>query len=104
MSDDADRRHLRPDETRLVGAPEGAGPRGFDIEAIERINFLVDNVLREIARVDDGWTVVLQDPGDGRFWVRSMLEGYMHGGGYPELRAISAEEARGIIDLGTSQN
>ena len=101
-SEEATRHRLRPEETRLVGAPDGPGPRELDIPAIERINFLRANVLREIARVDQGWTFVLQDPGDGRFWLLSRLEGHTQGGGYPEWKTISADEAGRIVASGGS--
>lgn len=104
MSGEIEKHRLRPEETRLVGATDGPGRREFDIPAIERINFLWENVLREIARIDQGWTIVLQDPGDGRFWLLSRLEGETQGGGYPELKTISPDEARRIIASGSSES
>lgn len=61
----------------------------------ERINFLIENVLEEIAIHPEygGWETLYRDPDDGRYWEKVYEQGEMHGGGPPSLRYIGDNEA-----------
>jgi immunity protein 27 of polymorphic toxin system len=83
---------LRSDETWLVGAWKAKEGRLQADDVARRINFLVARVLRKRAASPDGWTVLYQDPGDGRFWELTYPQGEMQGGGPPELRVIAPQE------------
>jgi Immunity protein 27 len=84
---------LRADETRLVGTWKVQQGRTVADEVARRIDFLAANVLKKRASSPDGWTILYQDPGDGRFWELAYPQSGLHGGGPPELHAISQEEA-----------
>jgi hypothetical protein len=83
---------LRSDETRLVGTWNVQQGRVQADDVARRIDFLVANVLRKRTASADGWTVLYQDPGDGRFWELTYPQAEMHGGGPPELREIAPQE------------
>jgi hypothetical protein len=83
---------LRSDETRLVGTWKVQDGRLQADDVARRINSLVANVLRKRAASPDGWTVLYQDPGDGRFWELTYPQSEMDGGGPPELREIASQE------------
>lgn len=87
---------LQPQETDLVGRWISIGPTVRADEACRRIEWLVKDVLEEVAVSPQwgAWETLFRDPEDGRFWERTYPEGHMHGGGPPRLTCISPEEAR----------
>jgi hypothetical protein len=82
---------LRPDEHELNG--EG------DTAAQSRIHQLVSQLLRRVSSTDSGWSVLFQDPQDGRYWELTHPRSEMHGGGPPRLAEISYEAARQRYDI-----
>jgi hypothetical protein len=60
-----------------------------------RIESLLENYLKLVARNSSGWDALFSDPNDGRFWELTFPFSEMQGGGPPCLTAISLEEARG---------
>ena len=41
-----------------------------------------------------GWDVLFRDPTDGRLWELIYPQSEPHGGGPPQLRCLTADEAR----------
>lgn len=88
--------YLRPSETTLVGNwIERAGKVVGD-EACNRVNWLVERVLEEVAvsSQSGGWDTLYRDPADGRYWERTYPHSEWHGGGPPTLACISEEAAK----------
>jgi hypothetical protein len=42
----------------------------------------------------NGWNALYRDPNDCRYWELTYPEGELHGGGPPQLRCLTADEAR----------
>jgi hypothetical protein len=63
--------------------------------ACKRIEWLVDNDLRQIAFSPQwgAWETLFKDLSDGRFWERTYPNSQMHGGGPPTLKVIKEKEA-----------
>ena len=85
---------LLPQEVSLVGDWISQGGRPNADETCQRIEWLVENRLRKLARDESGWYVLYEDPVDGRLWEHSYPKGDMHGGGPPALTVITLESAR----------
>lgn len=85
---------LEPWETQLVGEWTFQGSHVTGNAAADRINALVAGWLRKEGSTDGGWTVLYQDPNDGRFWELTYPHGDWHGGGPPTLTHISDATAR----------
>jgi hypothetical protein len=84
---------LQPEETLLVGKWIFRRSGTIGDETTRRIHDLVERELIRLAADESGWITLYRDPGDGRLWERSFPEGYMHGGGPPQLRCITSAEA-----------
>jgi hypothetical protein len=85
---------LEPNETELIGkwiVEKGKIRRD---ETCERVEKLVAEYLREIARDSSGWEMLYQDPEDRRYWEFTYPQSHMHGGGPPALKCLSREEAK----------
>jgi len=82
---------LQPDEMVLTGAWILDGSTVVGDEVSRRIEWLVDSRLDQLATT--GWETLYRDPRDGRLWERTYPKSEMHGGGPPELRALSPEDA-----------
>jgi hypothetical protein len=63
-------------------------------ETAKRIQHLVSCHLREIGRDASGWDALYRDPDDGRLWELTYPDSEAHGGGPPQLRTMTAEEAK----------
>ena len=59
----------------------------------QRIDWLVAEILVRVGATDDGWTVLFEDPHDGRRWELSYPNSAAHGGGAPVLQVIDSEVA-----------
>ncbi len=85
---------LEPWETSLVGQWEVVHGQVVGNEAAKRIDtLLAAGHLRRVASTDDGWTVLYQDPEDGRLWELTYPHSGWHGGGPPQMQVVDAEEA-----------
>ena len=62
--------------------------------ACDRIADLTKNYLIELGRDSSGWDALYRDPSDGRFWEMIYPQSEMQGGGPPQLRFLSTDEAR----------
>jgi hypothetical protein len=60
----------------------------------ERVQELIRSHLRELGRDASGWEALYRDPEDGRFWELTYPLSDAHGGGPPQLRCITGDQAR----------
>lgn len=59
-----------------------------------RIDYLKENVLREVATCNEGWNILYIDDSDGRYWELFYADGNWKSEGPPSLQYISEEEAK----------
>ena len=86
---------IEPTETQITGTWLSHDRRTIADEACERIGELVGSHLRQLGRDASGWGVLYRDPDDGRLWELTYPQSEMHGGGPPQLRCLTLDEARG---------
>lgn len=88
-------KELSPDETLIEGQWLFDGKEVTGDEACERIKWLVENILEELAvsKQYGAWETLYKDQKDNRKWVHYYPQGEMQGGGPPALKVISHEEA-----------
>lgn len=85
---------LRKEETELRGAWIAKDGKVVGDEVCKRIDWLLENCLKEICTDSSGWDLLLLDPSDGRYWERTYPHSNMHGGGPPMLKVVSLAEAQ----------
>jgi hypothetical protein len=87
---------LQANETQVTGNWLFQNGRPNGDASCERIDWLIEHVLREVAVSPDGggWETLYRDPGDGRFWERVYPHSEMHGGGPPRLHVLTIDEVR----------
>lgn len=85
---------LQARETDLIGEWKFVDGKMIGNETCERIEYLVSSVLREIGRDASGWDVLYCDPRDHRYWELIYPQSHMHGGGPPQLRCLTLNEAK----------
>jgi len=95
---------IAPSETLLTGKWLSREGRAFANETCDRINELVRSHLRELARDVSGWDALYRDPEDGRFWELTYPQSELHGGGPPQLRCLTLDEAKQKYGSITSGN
>lgn len=84
---------LQLEETQLIGAWLETD-RGTKADAVtQRINALVAQQLHKVATDTTGWETLYLDPHDGRYWEYT-FGNPVSGGGPPNLRHLSREQAR----------
>ena len=69
-----------------------------------RIDSLVRSHLKELGRDETGWDALYRDPGDGRLWELIYRRSELHGGGPPQLRLLTVDEARQNMGALSSQD
>jgi Immunity protein 27 len=87
--------NIDPDETVLTGRwlPNGQG--GYvDDDTCRRIDRLVHTQLNELGRDASGWDVLYRDSNDGRLWELIFPHSELHGGGPPQIRCLTVDQAR----------
>lgn len=85
---------LLPTETLLTGKWWAKDGRVVADDVCVRIEKLTRTHLRELGRDASGWDVLFVDPADGRLWELGYPESGQHGGGAPELRHLSIQQAK----------
>jgi hypothetical protein len=63
------------------------------IDDSQRIFELVKSDLVEVKSDASGWDILYRDKHDMRYWEFIYPQSYMHGGGPPQLRNLTSEEA-----------
>jgi hypothetical protein len=86
---------IEPTETQITGKWLSRDGRTIGDEACERIHELVRSHLRQLGWDVSGWDALYRDPDDGRLWELIYPQSGMHGGGPPQLRYLTLDEARG---------
>lgn len=76
---------IAPNETEIVGRWVRDGADAKSDAATRRIEDLIANHLRPLSQADGGWSVLYQDPTDGRHWQLTYPESGSQGGGAPRL-------------------
>lgn len=59
-----------------------------------RIEWLISEYFNKVDSNESGWEVLFQDPEDKRYWELSYPDSELHGGGRPQLKLMSTDEAR----------
>lgn len=85
---------INPSETLLTGQWFIQGGRPVADDVCKRIIALTKSHLQEVGRDASGWNTLYRDPNDGRYWELSYPQSELHGGGPPELRHLTADQAR----------
>lgn len=85
---------LKPTESTLYGKWIFEDGRIRGDENCERIEWLIENSLRQISVAGGGWEKLYLDPADGRYWELTYPQGDSHGGGAPKLQIVGKEEAK----------
>jgi hypothetical protein len=85
---------IDPSEIVLTGQWVLRGGRLVVDEVCERISGLTGSYLQELGKDASGWDTLYRDPIDGRLWELVYPESGLHGGGPPQLRWLTIEEAR----------
>jgi hypothetical protein len=88
-------RLIQPHEKELTGNWLVEDDQVRADPACERVQWLTQNVLVKIAdsKEGGGWETLYQDPADSRLWERTYPQSEMHGGGPPQLKLLTEEEA-----------
>jgi len=84
---------IAPTETRLIGKWLQSEGRTSEDETCKRVTKLVKEYLVRLGDDPSGWDTLYRDPKDGRLWELTYPHSEMHGGGPPELRHLSKDEA-----------
>lgn len=85
---------IQPTETQLTGKWLSRDGRVVADETCQRIDDLVKSHLKELGRDSSGWHALYRDPDDGRLWELMYPQGHLQGGGPPQLRCLTLDEAK----------
>jgi Immunity protein 27 len=90
-----------PNEQLLTGNWLVQDGRVHGDATCERINWLLSHHLQKVTDSAQGgaWEMLYRDPDDGRYWERTYPQSELHGGGPPELRYLTVDEARQKYEL-----
>jgi hypothetical protein len=85
---------IAPEETEISGGwmmtQDGVVVDG----SCQRIHDLVKSHLVKLGHDSSGWDTLYRNAADGRLWELTYPHSEMHGGGPPQLRWLSSEEAK----------
>ena len=84
---------IRSNETEITGKWLSRDGHAVADEACERINELVRSHLKKLGHDASGWEVLYRDADDGRLWELTYPQSEFHGGGPPQLRYLTLDEA-----------
>lgn len=85
---------IQPTEIQLTGKWESRNGRSIADATCERINELVRSHFTQLGSDANGWDVLYCDPDDGRLWELTYPQSGLHGGGPPQLRCLTLDEAK----------
>lgn len=94
---------LSVNETRLVGSWVEKNDSVVQDAVCERIQWLTDSYLEQVAVDGDNWSALYRNPDDGSYWELTYPKSHMHGGGPPTLQRVSKGEAHARYGIGDSQ-
>jgi hypothetical protein len=85
----------KPNERVLTGRWLLEDGRARGDATCERIAWLIMHHLQKIAVSPESgaWEMLYRAPDDGRYWERTYPQGEMHGGGPPQLKCLTFQEA-----------
>jgi len=86
---------LQPNEQILTGTWLCEAGRARSDAACERIEWLIAHHLQKVADSPQSgaWETLYRDTEDGRYWERTYPQSGMHGGGPPQLKCLTIQEA-----------
>ena len=85
---------IKASETLLTGQWILQDGRVVADDVSERTLALANSYLVELGRDASGWSTLYRDPSDGRYWELTYPQGELQGGGPPQLRCLTADQAR----------
>jgi Immunity protein 27 len=85
---------IDPSETIITGQWVLQDGRRVADDVCKRILALAESYLVKLGTDASGWDVLHRDPNDGRLWELIYPQSELHGGGPPQLRYLTADEAR----------
>ena len=85
---------IQPAETILTGRVILQGGSPVADEVSKRIFALTKSHLVKLGSDASGWDVLYRDPNDGRYWELIYPQSELQGGGPPQLRCLTADEAK----------
>lgn len=85
---------VKSSETVLTGQWVLQGGHLVADDVCKQILALTSSHLAEVSRDASGWNALYRDPNDGRYWELSYPQGELQGGGPPQLRCLTVDEAR----------
>ncbi|MGH0004188.1 Imm27 family immunity protein [Pseudovibrio ascidiaceicola] len=80
-------------EEKLIGAWVYESGQVIANATCDRIHFLTNNTLSNVATSNDGWSTLYEDPCDGRLWELTYNDSSSHGAGPPVLKTLTQDEA-----------
>jgi immunity protein 27 of polymorphic toxin system len=86
---------LQPDENLLIGKWLTRDGKVQDDATCDRIKWLEAHQLERVMDSPQwgAWETLYRNPDDGRYWERTYPQGELHGGGPPQLKQLTIEEA-----------
>ena len=84
---------LDSDDKVLVGQWITKGRTVVQDSVCDRIQWLVDSYLGQVAVDGDNWRALYKHPSDGSYWELTYPQSHMHGGGPPTLKRIPRDVA-----------
>jgi hypothetical protein len=85
---------IDPSETILTGRWVLQGGRPVADGVCKRIFDLTEAHLVKVGSDATGWDALYRDPSDGRYWELVYPQSELHGGGPPQLKCLTIEEAK----------
>ena len=84
---------IEPSETEIVGSWIAQGDKVVGDQNCERIERPVSSHLLRLTADASGWDSLYLYPSDGTYWECVYPQSHMHGGGPPQLRRLTIDEA-----------